>query len=110
MHVIVLAIFAFACWFLSLILRMPLMVAPRISHPLPAFSRFCMGLGPLVLLVLVGVAVVYCSAICLRRTEARSSWVGFLASSMSGVVLVMLPTVVAIYLPIVDFIHTLPRS
>ena len=59
---------------------------------------------------LVGLAVIYCLVVWLRRTETRLSWVAFLTTTMSVVVLSMLPTVIAIYLPIVAFIHTLPRS
>ncbi len=110
MHGIVLAFFAFACWCVAIILKLPRMVAPKISHPLPAFSRFCMGVGPIVLLGLVLLALGYCLFVWLRTAETRSSWVAFLAASVSMVVLSMMPTVIAIYLPIVDFIHTLPRS
>jgi hypothetical protein len=110
LHGIVFAFFAFACWGVSLILKLPMMVAPKVSHPLPAFSRLCMGVGPLVLMALVALALVYCLVVWLRKTQAPPSWVAFLATAMSVVVLAMLPTVIAIYLPIVDFIHTLPRA
>jgi hypothetical protein len=110
LHGLVLALFAFSCWILSLILRLPQMVAPKMSHPLPAFSRFCMGAGPIVLAVLVAVALVYCCVIWLRKSHGSPSWVTFLAASMSMIVLAMLPTVIAIYLPVVDFINSLPRT
>jgi len=58
MHAVVLAVFAGACWFLSLMLKLPLMVLGAIARlpsvppgqaVLPAFTRVCMGAGPVLL-------------------------------------------------------------
>ena len=110
LHGIVLAVFAFACWSVSIILKLPMMLVPGGNHPLPAFSRFCMELGPMVWVGLTVLALVYCLAVWVRKTDKAPSWVAFLATTMSVVVLWMLPTVIAIYLPIIDFLHRLPRS
>ena len=122
MHAVVLVVFAGACWFLSLILKLPLMVLGAIARlpsvppgqaVLPAFTRFCMGVGPVLLALLAVVALGYCVYVWVRKMEQPASCTGFLATTMSVLVLVLLPTVVAIYIPLVDFLNrattTLPR-
>src|ERR1051325_10519433 len=114
MHGIVLVLFAGACWFLSLILKLPLMVQPATARlasasvppgqaVLPAFTRACMAVGPVLLAILAFLALGYCIYVWVRRAERTAAWVGFLATTMSALVLVLLPTVVAIYIPVVDF-------
>lgn len=102
-HAIVLLLFGASCWFVSLILRLPPMAAP--GQQLPAFSRFCMGLGPFVLLGLAILATCYCVWVWTRKTDNRGSWVGFLATAVAALGLVMLPIVVAIYLPLVQALN-----
>ena len=122
MHAVVLAVFAGACWFLSLMLKLPLMVQganarlpslPPGQAILPAFTRFCMSVGPVLLDLLAVFALGYCIFVWVRKAERPASWTGFLATTMSALVLVLLPTVVAIYIPLVDFLNrsttTLPR-
>ena len=114
MHAVVLIVFGGACWFLSLILRLPLMVQPMTAKlpsvapgqaVLPAFTRLCMSAGPILLGALTFLALGYCIYIWVRKAERPASWIGFLASTMSALVLVLLPTVVAIYIPLVDFLN-----
>ena len=63
MHVVVLVVFGGACWFLSMILKLPLMVQPAMARlasvppgqtvpGLPAFTRLCMAAGPVLLAAL----------------------------------------------------------
>jgi len=114
MHAVVLAVFAGACWFLSLILKLPLMVQGAIARlpsvppgqaVLPAFTRVCMGAGPVLLALFAVVALGYCMFVWVREAERPASWTGFLSTTMSALVLVLLPTVVAIYIPLVDFLN-----
>jgi hypothetical protein len=114
MHAVVLVVFAAACWFVSLILKLPMMVLPATarlrSNPLepaalPAFTRMCMGAGPILLAVFALLALGYCIYVWVRRAERSGSWTGFLATTMSALVLMLLPTVVAIYIPVVDFLN-----
>ena len=122
LHALVLMVFGGACWFLSLILRLPLMVQPMTARlpsvapgqaVLPAFTRLCMVAGPILLTALALLALGYCIYVWVRKAERPASWIGFLASTMSALVLVLLPTVVAIYIPLVDFLNrsmaTLPK-
>jgi len=113
MHAVVLVEFGGACWFLSVILKLTMMVLPAArlrSNPLepaalPAFTRLCMGAGPIILAVLVLLALAYCIYIWVRKAERPASWTGFLATTMSALLLVLLPTMVAIYIPVVDFLN-----
>jgi hypothetical protein len=64
-----------------------------------------MGAGPILLALLAVVALGYCIFVWVRKAERPASWTGFLATTMSALVLVLLPTVVAIYIPLVDFLN-----
>jgi hypothetical protein len=115
MHAVVLVVFGAACWFLSLIiLKLPLMVRPSLARlrsvpleqaVLPAFTRFCMAAGPALLATFSLVALVYCLYVWLRKAERPAHWTEFLAATMSALVLVLLPAMVAIYIPLVDFLN-----
>ena len=117
MHAVVLAVFGGACWFLSLvILKLPVMVLPAAARlrsapieqlSLPAFTRLCMAAGPVLLAAFALGALVYCIYVWTRKAGSSMPWTGFLATTMSGLVLVLLPAVVAIYIPIVDFLNHL---
>ena len=74
---------------------------------LPVFTRFCMAAGPFLLLGLAILAAGYCVWVWTRKTDSRGSWVGFLATAVAALGLVMLPTIVAIYLPLVTAINHL---
>jgi hypothetical protein len=105
LHAVILAVFGGACWFTSMTLRLPAMVAR--GRPLPAFTRLCMDLSPVLLLLLFLVAAGYCVYVWLRKSENRASWVAFLATTTSSLFLLMLPINMAIYLPVVDFLNHL---
>jgi hypothetical protein len=115
LHAAVLLIFGGACWFLSFMLKLPLMVLPATARlggsvpleeaNLPAFTRLCMVAGPVLLAAFAVLALAYCIYVWVRKAERQAPWIGFLATTMSALVLVVLPTVVAIYLPLVDFLN-----
>ena len=115
MHAVVLAVFGGACWFLALlILKLPLMVLPATARlrsvpleqvTLPAYTRLCMGAGPVLLAAFVLLALSYCIYVWARKAERVAPWTGFLATTMSALVLVLLLSTVAIYLPLVDFLN-----
>ena len=107
-HGVVLALFGAACWFISMILRLPHMAAK--GRPMPAFSTLCMAVEPYLLLGLGIAATAYCVRVWMRKAEAGNSWVGFLATAVAALGLVMLPTIVALYLPLVDTLNQLARK
>ncbi len=102
-HAIVLVLFGAACGFVALMLKLP-GLAVR-GGALPAFTRLCMGLGPYVLLALGLAALAYCVWVWAGKTEPRGSWVGFLSTAFAALSLVLLPTIVAIYLPLADVLN-----
>jgi hypothetical protein len=104
LHAVILAVFGGACWFTSMMLKLPGMVAQ--GRPLPGFTRLCMGLSPALWLLFL-VAAGYCVYVWVRKPENRASWVAFLATTMSSLFLLMLPIHVAIYLPVADFLNHL---
>ncbi len=114
MHAVILVVFAGACWFMSLILKLPLMVQPATARlpgvqpgqaALPAFTRLCMAAGPVLLAALALLALGYCIYVWVRKADRPAPWIGFLATTMSALFVVLLPTVVAIYIPLVDFLN-----
>ena len=114
MHAVILVVFGGACGFLALILKLPMMVLPATARlpsvapgqaVLPAFTRVCMAAGPVLLATFALGALVYCIYVWLRKAERPAHWTGFLATTMSALVLVLLPAVVAIYIPLVDFLN-----
>lgn len=111
LHGIILAFFGMACWLVWALLQLPPMVRLHgVQLQLPAFTRFCMGIGPLVITGLATLATGYCVWIWFRKTENRASWVGFLATATGSLFLVTLPIVVAIYLPLVNALSSLPAK
>jgi hypothetical protein len=78
--------------------------------PLPAFTRLCMVLGPFVCAGLAIAAAGYCIWVWTRKSERQGSWVGFLATAAASLGLVMLPVLVAIYLPLVDALNHLANK
>lgn len=114
MHAVVLVVFGAACGLLLLILKLPSMVLPAIARlssvtpgqaVLPAFTRLCMAVGPVLIAVLAVLAFGYCIYIWVRKAERPPSWTGFLSATMCALVLVLLPSIVAIYIPLVDLLN-----
>ena len=101
-HTLILAVFGIACLFLWGILTL----APNVSHghALPGFTLFCLALRP-VMLVLPLMAAVYCLWIWFRKADRLPSWVVFFAATMSILVLVTLPTLIAAYLPLINAVN-----
>ncbi len=105
-HALILAVFAIACWFVWGMLTLTLHVG-RGGH-LPAFTRFCVGLRP-VAVILPLMAALYCIYVWMRKTDERRSWVSFFAATMCALVLVTLPTFGAAYLPLVETLNRLSK-
>ena len=110
-HGIILAFFGAACWLVWALLQLPLMVRVHgVAPQLPAFTKFCMTVGPSAVVGLAALATGYCVWVWSRKTENRTSWVGFLATATGSLFLMTLPIVVAIYLPLVVALQGLPAK
>ena len=95
-HGIVLVFFGIACLFAWGIFKVLLMVKPGLTQP--AFSQFCASVGPGVVITLAVLATAYCLWIWFGKGQSRNSWVAFLATTTSALLLVMLPGVMALSL------------
>ena len=104
LHAVILAFFAGACWFLSLMLKMPMMIA-RSGAVMPPFARVCVTYGPLVAAALALSALAYCVYVWTRKEGKQTNWIGFLATAVSALLVVLMPTVVAMYITVADFIN-----
>jgi hypothetical protein len=104
MHAVILAFFAGACWFLSLMLKMPLMIAQS-GAVMPPFARVCVAYGPPLAAGLAFSALAYCVYVWTRKEGRRANWIGFLATALSALLVVLMPTVVAMYITVADFIN-----
>jgi hypothetical protein len=110
-HGIVLVSFGVACWLVWALLQLPLMIRlAGETFPLPAFTRFCMAIGPMILIGVWTVAAAYCVWIWLRKGEARHRWAEFLATATGALFLLTLPVVLAIYLPLVAALSSFPAK
>lgn len=105
LHAVVLVFFGGACWFLSLMLKMPTMVARPSVAVMPPFSRLCVSYGPYLLGALTLSAFAYCIYVWTRKEKSRANWIAFLATALSALLLVLMPTVVAMFITIADFIN-----
>src|SRR4051812_43711170 len=105
-HAVILAFFGVACWFVwgALQLSTKVIIGER---QLPAFTRLCLGLVPILVIGLAVLATVYCVWVLIRKADNRNSWVSFLATTMAALVFVTLPTMVAVVLPLVDAVNHL---
>ena len=107
-HGVVLAFFGVACWFIWVLLQLPSMVRLHgVELYLPAFTRFCIALGTWIVVGLAILATAYCIRVLIRKADSQSSWVAFLATVTAALLFVTLPTIVAIYLPLVNALRHL---
>ena len=106
-HGLILIFFSIVCWFLWGILHVPQMMGASMhGRQLPAFTRLLVGCGSF-LVVPPLLALVYCFYVCLRKSHAKSSWMGFFASTTAVLIFITLPTMIAVLLPVVAFMNTL---
>ena len=81
---------------------MPSMVRLHgVALQLPAFTKFCVALGTRLVVGLVILAAAYCVWVWLKKADSRPSWVSFLVVTTAALVFVTLPTIIAIYVPLV---------
>ncbi len=110
LHAVILAVFGVACSLVWLLMKLPLLLGPgyRALYPLPMFTELCVSLRP-VMIVLPLVAAVYCLWIWFHKADRVPSWIGFFAIAMGVLALVMLPAMIAAYLPLYNSLNQLPR-
>jgi hypothetical protein len=107
-HGSVVVFLSVCCWFLWGMLKLTAGFMHRVSDHPPMFTQLCVHLK-WVFAVFPVLALIYCVYVCLRRAEPRPSWVGFLAATTAALMLILLPTMIAAWLPLVQFIETAAR-
>jgi hypothetical protein len=108
-HGVILALFWAACWLVWALLQLPLMIRMHGAPlQLPGFTILCRAVGPGLVIVMAALATGYCLWVWFRKRDQPGSWVGFLATATGFLFLVTLPVMVAIYLPLVGAIVSLP--
>lgn len=104
-HGLILVFFSIGCWFLWGLLHFPQMTATAMrGMALPAFTRLAVDCGSY-LAVPPLLAAVYCGYVWLLKSKGRSSWMGFFATTMAVLVLLTLPTLIAVLLPVIAFMQ-----
>ena len=96
-HGLILASFGFGCWCLWGILRLTGHIYPA-SVKLPAFTQLCVN-SRSALLVLPGLAAMYCLYVLVRRAENQPRWVGFFAVTTMLLLLLTIVTFLAAWIP-----------
>ena len=108
-HGVILALFWAACWLVWALLQLPLMIRMHGAPlPLPGFTILCRAVGPGLVIAMSALATGYCLWVWFSKRDRPGSWVGFLATATGSLFLVTLPVMVAIYLPLVGAIGSLP--
>jgi len=110
-HGVILACFSVACWFLWGVMQVPRMLAGssgQLERLIPAFTRLLMDYSPF-LAVPPLLALVYCLYALSRKSNAKTSWMGFFAATFGSILLLALPIILAVLLPYVEWIHQQPR-
>jgi hypothetical protein len=95
-HGLILAFFSIGCWFLWGLLQ------------LPAFTVLVVGFMPYLIAPPV-LAAAYCAYVWFWKSGGRSSWIGFFATTMAVLVLLTLPTLIAVLLPMIAFMNQVPH-
>lgn len=111
-HGLILIFFSVGCWFLWAITQVTHMMAgasARRGRLLPAFSQLVIDCGPW-LAVPPLLAAVYCIYIWMQKSHRRNSWAGFFAVTMAILILLAMPILIAAFLPLIDFINSLPAK
>jgi hypothetical protein len=104
-HGLILVFFSLGCWFLWAVLHLPqMMVVATRGMAMPAFTRLVVGCGSC-LAVPPLLAAAYCLYVWMRQAKGGNSWIGFFATTMAVLVLLTLPTLIALLLPVVSFMN-----
>jgi hypothetical protein len=71
------------------------------------FTTVCVAWVPWIVVGLAVLAAVYCIWVWTRKADSQGAWVGFLAVTTGAMLFVMLPTIIAIYLPLIVALRAL---
>jgi hypothetical protein len=108
-HGVILVFFSVGCFFLWGVMMVPrMMVVVLRDPPMPAFTRLLMDYSPF-LAVPPLLALVYCLIALSKKTNVKTSWMGFFAATFGAILLLAFPIILAVLLPFVDWISRQAR-
>jgi hypothetical protein len=110
-HGVILVLFSVGCWFLWGVMQVPRMLAgssERLIRLIPKFTQLLMDCSPF-LVVPPLLALVYCLYALSRKSNVKTSWMGFFAATVGAILLLAFPIILAVLLPFVGWIHSQPR-
>ena len=99
-NTVVLGVFGGSCLLAWAMLTLLLEVR-NAGRVLPYFTNLCIGLRPL-LIVLPFAAAGYCLRLWFRKSEPVSRWNGFVAATMTLLILFVIPAMASSYLVMID--------
>jgi len=102
---LVLAVFAFNCWFAWAMLTLLLDVR-NAGRVLPYFTNLCISFRPLLVLLPIE-AVVYGLWLSFRRPENVPAWAGYIAITMAGLILFVFPAMASSFWLVIDPVKSL---
>jgi len=104
-HVLITITFTFACLSLWAMLTAVANLSPHWSQTLPAFTRLCLSLSPLLLALPVPV-LAYCVFALIRKHSTPEAGTAFAAWTMTALCLVFFPVLMAVLLPCFQLLGT----
>lgn len=111
-HGVILVFFSVGCWFLWGVMQVPRMFAgssERLERLIPKFTQLLMDCSPF-LAVPPLLALTYCLYGLSKKSNVKTSWMGFFAATFGAILLLAIPIILAVLLPLIGFIHSLPAS
>ena len=110
-HGVILIFFSVACWFLWGVLQIPRMLegsSGQLARLIPAFTRLLMDYSSFLSAPPL-LALAYCLIALSRKSNTKTSWMGFFAATVGALLLLAFPIILAVLLPFVEWIGQRPR-
>ena len=105
MPILVTLTFTFACLSLWAMLTAVANLSPNWSQTPPAFTRLCLSLSPILLILPIPV-VAYGAFAVFRKQSGPEATMGFVAWTMTTLCLVFFPVLMAVFLPCFQLLET----
>jgi hypothetical protein len=112
-HGLILIFFSVVCWFVWGTLQLPRMMMAATAKAaggavvLPAFTQIMAAIGHYMFIPPL-LALAYCIYVSFRKSGAKNSWIAFFAVTTAALIFIALPTLIAVLLPLIDFVNRLP--
>lgn len=116
-HGLILTFFSVSCWFLWGVLHLPQMTQGMLARAgaidaatgngqLPGFTMLMVTLRDFIFIPPL-LALGYCLYLWFRKSGTKGSWTGFFATTTATLIFIMLPTLIAVVLPVIALLNRL---